>query len=116
MARDTATITELTVNTAAAYPTGTAINVSNGGAVPVTKGNKTLLWVKNTAGAEYDLTIKAGDSSTTNLVGDLVIPVAATTGHQIIAVDTARYMQDDGNINFDFETSMTGFFGGIQLP
>lgn len=116
MARDTATVTQLTVNTDIAFPTGTAVNVSNGGQVAVTKGMKTVLWFKNTNGSDRVVTIKAGDSSISNGVGDLEITVPATSGHKIVSVETSRFLQDDGYIHLDFAASFAGTFGAIELP
>lgn len=116
MARDAVAITALSLNGGVARPAGTTISVANGAYADVGfNTDKLIVEVRNTAGAEYDLTIPAGNGPTSDL-GDLVVPVAATTGVQLICVESARFVQSTGYIHFDFETSMTGTIAVYRLP
>lgn len=116
MARDSVAITALTLNGGVARPAGTAINVSNGAVVdPAGDTDSFLIEVRNTTAAEKDVTIKAGVGPTADL-GDLVVPVAANTGVQIICIESARFAQADGTVNIDFEASMTGTVAALRLP
>lgn len=116
MARDSVTITALTLNGGVARPTGTTISVANGAVVdPGGDTDSFLLEVRNTNAAEKDVTIKAGVGPTAGL-GDLVVPVAADTGVQVICIESARFAQADGTVNIDFEAAMTGTVAAYRLP
>lgn len=119
MARDAIAITSLVLNDGVAEPAGTTITPANGAYIDCGGDTQGLfLVVKNTAGAEYDTTIKAGDNPPALLAGqgDLVEPVAATSGVKFICLESARFVQSDGLIHVDFETSMTGKAMAYRLP
>lgn len=81
-----------------------------------TKDDKFFIQVKNTYGAELDATVKAGVGPLAGQ-GDLVVPVAATSGEQFIGpLESARFKQADGYIYVDFKTNFTGLVGVFQLP
>ncbi len=115
MARDAITITSLTLNGGVAEATGTTISVANGAEIDAGHTSKLVVEVRNTFGAELDVTIPAGVGPTKDL-GDLVVPVAATTGVQMITLESARFAQSDGKINLDFEATMTGTVAAYRLP
>jgi hypothetical protein len=93
------------VNIASAFTTGDATNDHYIAAGPA--AGSLILLVRNSNGAEQTLTILAGDGGDTGpacraILGDLAIPVAATSGQQAIHItDTARFMQSDGTIHVD---------------
>lgn len=119
MARDSVAIQELTLNDGVAETAGVAIAPANGATIPAGGNTQGLfLVVKNTAAAEYDVTVKAGDNPPALAAGqgDLVEPVAANTGVKIITLESARFAQDDGAIHVDFEASMTGTIHAYRLP
>lgn len=120
MARDAVAITALTLNDGVAAATGTAINTTNGAYIDLAgyKGKNILVEVTNTAGSAYDVTFKAGDNPPAfrNGLGDLVEEVALTSGDRFFCLETARFMQNDGKIYADFETSMTGKIKAYALP
>lgn len=118
MARDAVAITDLTLDTAENTPAGTVIAPANGATIPA--GGKTdnlLIRVTNTNAAEKDATIKAGSNPPAMRagLGDLVIPVPATSGDVVIVIEGARFVQADGSISVDFETGMTGKISAIRL-
>lgn len=118
--RDEITFVELSKNAGVdgkAATVMTAISVSNGAYIDVSAidTDKLVIHVKNTYAAELDVTISAGDFSLSSL-GALVVPVAASTGEQLIIVESARFKDSDGYLLIDFETNMTGLIGAYLLP
>lgn len=80
-----------------------------------------LLHVKNTNGAGQNITIKAPADTLPypafrSGLGDLVVAIAATTGEKMIVVDSARFMQDGGNVNVDFDAGTAGSAVIYKLP
>lgn len=120
MARDAVTVNQLVLNDSLAAATGTAINTTNGASIDLAgyKGQTIIVEVKNTAGAAYDVTFKAGDNPPAFRagLGDLVEEIPATSGDEIFVLETARFMQNDGKIYADFETSMTGYIKAYAMP
>jgi len=98
-----------TVMTAIVVANGAYINANN------ISADKLVIHVKNTEGTTNTLTVKAGDYSRSSL-GDLVCTIAATTGEQMIVVESARFKDSDGFILLDFEAGMTGLLGAYLLP
>lgn len=119
MARDAVEINNLILNDGLAEAVGTTIVVANGAYVDC-KGDTQGLWlvVKNTNGSERNVTIKAGDNPPALLAGqgDLVEPVAATSGVKLICLESARFVQSDGTIHIDFGASMAGTVQAYRLP
>jgi hypothetical protein len=125
MARTAVTPTALTPNAGVARPAGTTIDatlVTNG--VEVTGGHleELVVEVSNTSGAERDVTVSAGTNPPADAAGRgaLVVPVAATTGVQLIGpFESARFVQagaDAGSLYLDFETGFTGTLRVYHLP
>jgi len=87
----------------------TAITVANGAYIDVSSidTDHMIIHVKNTVGAAKTVTVKAGVYSRASL-GDLVVSVAATTGEQLIKIESARFKQANGQIFLDWEAAMTG--------
>lgn len=115
MARDAVSITGIVLNDGVARPAGTAITPANGAEIDAGYTDNLLIEVRNTAAAEYDVTIRTGVGPLAAL-GDLVVPVPATSGVKLIAVDSARFVQADGKIHLDFEALMAGTVAAYRLP
>lgn len=94
-----------------------AIVQADGGYIDVSSINtdKMIIHVKNTHGVAHAVTIKAGDYSRASL-GDLAVTVAATTGEQLIVVESARFKDSDGYILIDFAADFAGLIGAYLLP
>lgn len=118
MARDAVAITSLTLDGGVDLVAGTAINTSNGGAIAAGGDtSKLVIWVSNTESAAYDVTVVAGtlQEAVRAGVGNLVYEVGAGE-EAFLVVESARFVQDDGAIYLDYETSMTGFATAYRLP
>jgi hypothetical protein len=80
-----------------------------------------LLHVKNTHAGANIVTIKAPVDALPypafrSGLGDLAVNIASTTGEQMIVVDSARFMQDGGNVNVDFDAATAGSVVVYKLP
>lgn len=120
MARDLLTPIQLSRNAgidAKAATVLTTITAANGAYINAANldTDRMILHVKNTEGTTNTLTVKAGDYSRASL-GDLVVTVAATSGEQMLHLETARFKDSDGYILIDYETGMTGLIGCYLLP
>ena len=95
----------------------TAINAANTMEIDVSgiDVEKLILHVKNTEGTTNVVTVGAGDFSRASL-GDLAVTVAATSGEQLIHLESARFKTAAGKISLSFEASMTGLVGAYLLP
>lgn len=125
MARTQIPLTTLTRNVIANIPAGTAIDQANGmyidlatTAIPVGPGAEDLiLLVQTTNGANKTVTVKAGvgGGSTAgaafhSLLGDLALTATAANGGGIIGgLESARFMQTNGQIYIDFQSGITGW-------
>lgn len=115
MARTIIPETNLVREVAAAAPTFTAGDNTNGMYLAdVEKAGTLILYVKNTNGAIRNVTLKASDvamdygPSWRKGLGDLAFAVAATTGETVIWInDTARFKNTDGTINVDISGAGT---------
>lgn len=120
MARDAVTITELSPNTAATQPAGTAISAANGAVIAGAAGraDDILIRVTNTNGTQRTVTFKAGDNppAIRKGLGDLAVIVPATTGDKVVVLESARFAQSDGSVEVDFEASMAGIISAVRLP
>jgi len=115
MPRDAVTVTPLNLNATSAWD-ATTISVANGASIATTKGTKMLVRVTNTNGTARVVTFAAGDSTISNGAGDLAESITATTGDELFVLDSARFLQTDGNINVDFAASFAGSIYALQLP
>lgn len=122
MARTDITPTQLVagagVDVAAAPVTIDATLVTNGVRLvgAGTKKGTILLRVANTAGSEKDLTIQNGGFPGAGTT-DIVVPVAATSGVQMIALtESALIEQTDESFHLDFESGFTGTIAAVRVP
>ena len=118
MARDAVTITTLSTTALTTTPTGTTINTTNGAYITPTRGSRLLIRCTNTiTNATKVVTVNAGDNppSLRAALGALALTIPQS-GDIMFSLETARYMQDDGNIHFDFGTGMTGAISAIEIP
>ena len=121
MAVDTCTPVLLTRNAGVdgkSATVATAINAAN--TMTIDLGDidfsKVLIHVKNTEGSTNAVTIAAGNGNRSSL-GALAVTVAATTGEQLIALESSRFKDlDTGLITLSFEASMTGSVACYVLP
>jgi hypothetical protein len=72
-----------------------------------------LLHVKNTHAGANNVIIRAAVTTLQyeafrQALGDLTVPIASTTGEQMIIVDAARFVQPGGNVNVDFDAATAG--------
>lgn len=117
MARDLVGKTTLVKDAASAsipIASGTAISVSNGAYIPAEAENQMVVLINNTAATAKIATIKAGDFLA-NGQGDLEISLAQNEV-KAVTLTSMRFKDNDGNINIDFESGMTGFVRAIVLP
>lgn len=87
--------------------------VSAGGAVIADCNvEKLVIRVANTHGSDHPVTVVAGDSlypAVESPLGDLAVVVPATSGiMEILALESARFLQSDGSLLLNFGASMTG--------
>ena len=122
MARAAVTVTTLTAGTAVAESAGTTADPTNDhyiAASALTFPLEELLLVfKNTNGSDRVATIVAGDSppAFSNGQGNLAITVPATTGVMFVTgLESARYLQDNGDLNIDLATSFAGTVHAYRL-
>ena len=107
------------LNGASGATTIDATLVSNGAVVNNAKPERTLIRVTNTEGSTNVLTIKAGDNPPALRAGqgDITVTVAATTGVQYFGpFESDRVLQDDGSMQIDFESGMTGAIDILLWP
>lgn len=115
MARDEVSITELELNDGVAEAAGTAIAPADGAYIDAGYTDNLLIEVRNTDTTARDVTIPAGVGPLAEL-GDLDVEVDADDGVELICVESARFVQEDGLIHLDFETGMTGTVAAYRLP
>lgn len=122
MARTAVTITTLTKNTSVANPTGTALDATNHHAItPTGPVSRMAIRITNTTSSTKAATIKAGDNPPSGSAGQGDISVSLADGSTTptvawVYVEAARFMQDDGTINVDVASGMTGYISVIKLP
>jgi hypothetical protein len=123
MARATVLVTACTKNAATADAAGTALDATNGHAIPASNYplDSYLLRLTNTTAAEKIITIKAGDNPPAASAGqgDLAITFAAgdsTAVVKFVTLESARFMQDDGTILIDMASGTTGFVSCWRIP
>lgn len=132
MARTQIPLTTLTRNAITDSPAGTVIDQANGmyidlttTAIPAGPGSESLtLEVRTTNGADKVVTIKAGVGGGVTAgaamrapLGDLALTAhAASNGGVVGGLESARFMQSNGQVYIDFASGTTGwitaFVGG----
>jgi hypothetical protein len=93
--------------------------VSTGAVVNDAIPERMLIRVTNTEGSTNVVTIRAGDNPPALAagLGDITVTVAASTGVQYLGpFESGRILQDNGDVNIDFETGMTGAIDVLLLP
>lgn len=121
MARTAITPTRLVANDSINNPAGTTIDstlVTNGVVVNSPSFRGLLVRVNNTAGSNKNVIVRGGDSPIASLggYGDLTKAVAATSGSQLLYLESGRFAQSDGALNIDFESGFTGTILVLALP
>lgn len=103
-----------TIDTAA----GLSINTSNDAYIsPGGDMSSIVLVFNHSGGTDGTTTFKAGDNPPAFEagLGDLAITVP-NTAVSWVTIDPARFMQDDGTINIDFDATMAGTMYALRLP
>lgn len=93
--------------------------VTNGVVVASVEPERTLIRVTNTEGSTNVVTVRKGDNPPALAAGqgDLAVTVAATTGVRYIGpLESGKYLQNDGTLEIDFETGMTGAIDILLIP
>lgn len=123
MARTNVPITTLTTNAATADPAGTAIDATNSHVIN-TAGvptSRLAIRVLNTTASTKVATVKAGDNPPAGSSGQGDLAVSLTDGSTTatvkwVTLEAARFMQNDGTINIDIGSGMTGFISVFEIP
>lgn len=107
------------LNGAAGATTIDSTLVTNGVVINSAEPERILIRVANTEGSTNTVTVQSGDNPPAHAAGqgDLVVTVAATSGVQFIGpLESGRFLQNDGTLEIDFETGMTGTIDVLLLP
>lgn len=122
MARTAVTVTSLAAGTAASESAGTAADPTNDHVIAAASLNfpleELLLVFKNTNGSDRVATIVAGDSPPALSAGqgNLDITVPATTGVKVVTgLESARFLQDNGDLHIDLAASFAGTVHAYRL-
>ena len=107
----TITVTALSANSATSLPTAQTIDTD--GVVPIAVGgamDRLILEVVNGDDAALTVTVKAGDNPPSPLAADLAVSLAASGGgatasRMIGPFESARFLQDDGSVNVEFDAA-----------
>lgn len=119
MARTAVTVTTLTANTGVTEPAGTTADPTNDHVVSGVPAEELILRFANTNGSDRVATIKAGDNppALEAGLGDLDITVPATSGVRWVGpLTSARFAQDNGDINIDLAASFAGTVTAYRVP
>lgn len=87
------------------------INPSNGVTLKAAfdnKNNSLVICVENTASTDAKVTFVAGDNYPNAKLGNLEIPVLASTVNFYQIQDPSRFENKDGSINIDFSSGIAG--------
>ncbi len=119
MARTAVTVTTLDANTATTEPAGTTADPTNDHVISGVPCEQLLIRLANTNGTDRVATILAGDNPPADAAGqgDLAITVPATTGVKWVGpLSSARFAQDNGDINIDLAASFAGTVTAYRIP
>lgn len=123
MARAAVTVTVLTPNTVVADLAGNALDATNHHVVTVEHPlDSYIIRITNTTASTKAVTIKAGDSppATSAGQGDLSVSCAAGNVTPVVkyigALESARFIQNDGTLNLDVDAAMTGYVACFRIP
>lgn len=117
MARTAVPITSLSLNTAGTIAT-VAADPTNGHTVGA--GGKTanmVVCIYNSGAATGTVTVAAGDypPAFRSLLGSVQFTVASSVT-RYIALESARFNQDDGSLSIDLNAGFTGTLAAFRLP
>ncbi len=101
---------DVTQSVAVADITKTNVNVNNGISVKnafANKNNSLIVCFENGDSDSY-VTFCAGDAYPNALLGDLNVPVLASTTTAIQIQDISRFENKDGSLNIDFGSDFSG--------
>jgi hypothetical protein len=93
--------------------------VTNGVVINSAEPERTLIRVTNTEGSTNVVTVRAGDNPPAHAAGqgDITVTVAATSGVQFLGpFESGRVLQNNGSMEIDFESGMTGAIDVLLLP
>jgi hypothetical protein len=93
--------------------------VTNGVVINSAEPERTILRVANTEGSTNVVTVRKGDNPPALAAGqgDLAVTIAATTGIRYLGpFESGKYLQNDGSMEIDFETGMTGTIDVLLIP
>jgi len=119
MARTAVTVTTLTANTATTEPAGTTADPTNDHVISGVPCEQLLIRLANTNGTDRVATILAGDNPPADAAGqgNLEVTVPATTGVKWVGpLSSARFAQDNGDINIDLAASFAGTVTAYRIP
>lgn len=140
MARTAITVSTLTANTVVADVAGTTIDATNGHSIDCStfRCEDLVLRISNTTASEKAATVLAGDNPPALEAGqgNLTVTCAAATvtsywdalvaGNQVdittpvvkwvTVLSSARHVQDDGKVNVDIASGMTGTITAFRIP
>lgn len=116
MARTVVPITSYPGNTATAEAAGTAIDATNHHYfTPTHPLDEYVIRVVNTTSSTKAATVKAGDNPPADAAGQGDLSVSLTDGSStptvkyVTGLSSARFIQNDGTVNIDIASGMTGF-------
>ncbi len=101
---------DTTQSVAVADITKTTVNVNNGISVKnafANKNNSLIVCFENEDSDSY-VTFCAGDAYPNALLGDLNVPVLASTTMAVQIQDISRFENKDGSLNIDFGPDFSG--------
>lgn len=118
MARGTITPVALS-QTAGTVATAATITAADGGVIAMgsNKSRNVVLHINNTAASTGTVNITVGDEPPAFRagLGSVAVTVAGSTS-AFMALEGARHVQSDGNINIDLGTSVSILFSAYVLP
>jgi len=119
MARTAVTVTTLTANTATTEPAGTTADPTNDHVISGVPCEQLLIRLANTNGSDRVATILAGDNPPADAAGqgNLEVTVPATSGVKWVGpLSSARFAQDNGDVNIDLAASFAGTVTAYRIP
>lgn len=123
MARTALTPVVLTANTTTADPAGTALDATNSHVFTASSPlDEYVIRVVNTTASTKAVTIKAGDNPPADAAGQGDVSVSLTDGSVtptckwVGPLASARFIQNDGTVNIDVASGMTGTITVFRIP
>lgn len=123
MARTALTVTTLTANTVIADVAGTTIDATNHHVLTLAYPLDSYIFrVTNTTASTKAATIKAGSQPLASAAGQGDLSVSCAAGDStpvvkyIAALESARFSQNDGTVNVDIASGMTGTIAVFRVP